>query len=242
MDKVELESALHQAGVGVRDKILFCLSLEPQRPRELADIRLVAQDAGWPQAKKANLSAYLAQAKGLVAKMPTGWKLTDAGNRHVGKAAKLPSSPASSASTTKLRAHLPKIQNADVATFVEESIKCLEYGELFEPPQLCLGLVRLVYCTTTLPRTSWRSSTQPVPRSTRKLEPVATFDDLADIKESNFLELAESGSVIGKSVKKELQTCLDFRNGCGHPNSLAIGEPRVSTHIDQLIRNVFEKF
>jgi hypothetical protein len=242
MDKAELESALHQAGVGVRDKILFCLSLEPQRPRELADIRLVAQEAGWPQAKKANLSAYLAQAKGLVAKMPTGWKLTDAGKLHVVKAAKLPSGPAPPASTSKLRAHLPKIQNADVATFVEESIKCLEYGLLRAAAVMSwVGAVGVLY-DYVLKNKLAEFNAAGAAKHQGKWKPVATFDDLADIKESNFLELAESGSVIGKSVKKELQACLDFRNGCGHPNSLAIGEPRVSTHIDQLIRNVFEKF
>ena len=75
-----------------------------------------------------------------------------------------------------------------------------------------------------------------------KWKPIVTFDDLADMKEATFLELCESSSVFGKSVKNELEACLKFRNGCGHPNSFAVGEPRVVAHIDQLIKNVFEKF
>jgi hypothetical protein len=75
-----------------------------------------------------------------------------------------------------------------------------------------------------------------------KWKAVSTFDDLADMKEATFLELCESSSVFGKSIKSELEGCLKFRNGCGHPNSFAIGEPRVVSHMDQLIRNVFEKF
>jgi hypothetical protein len=130
MDKAELESAIHQKGISVRDKVLFCLALEPQGPRTLPDIRLIGADAGWPQAKKVNLADYLAKAKGLAAKMPTGWKLTDAGKQHVINTAKLPSGPAHSAASNKLRAHVAAIHNKDVAAFVEESIKCLEYGLL----------------------------------------------------------------------------------------------------------------
>jgi hypothetical protein len=242
MDKAELESALHQPGVGVRDKILFCLSLDPQKPRELADIRLVAQEVGWPQAKKANLSAYLAQAKGLVAKMPDGWKLTDAGKQHVVKTAKLPSGPAQSAASIKLRAHLPKIKNTDVAAFVEEAIKCLEYGLLRSAAVMAwVGAVGVLY-DHVLNHKHAEFNAAGAAKYSGKWKPVAGFDDLADLKEATFLELAQSGSIIGKSVKIELEACLKFRNGCGHPNSFAVGEPRVVAHIDQLIRNVFEKF
>jgi hypothetical protein len=74
------------------------------------------------------------------------------------------------------------------------------------------------------------------------LKPATAKDDLANLKEYDFLQILQSMSVIGKSVKDELEGCLKFRNGCGHPNSLKIGESRVSAHIESLMLNVFSKF
>jgi hypothetical protein len=54
-----------------------------------------------------------------------------------------------------------------------------------------------------------------------------TVDDLALMKEYEFLQILPTISVIGKNVKQELEQCLKLRNACGHPNSLSIGEHRV---------------
>jgi hypothetical protein len=67
-------------------------------------------------------------------------------------------------------------------------------------------------------------------------------DDLARMKEYDFLQVLESTSALGKSVKAELEGCLKLRNGCGHPSSLAIGEHRVNAHLETLVLNVFAKF
>jgi hypothetical protein len=67
-------------------------------------------------------------------------------------------------------------------------------------------------------------------------------DGLARMKESDFLDILEVTSVLGKSVKQELKGCLTFRNGCGHPNSLRIGPSRVAAHVEVLIQNVFTQY
>ncbi len=67
-------------------------------------------------------------------------------------------------------------------------------------------------------------------------------DGLARMKESEFLLVLEKRSHIGKSVRKQLEKCLDLRNGCGHPNSLKIADHVVSSHIEILILNVFARF
>jgi len=43
-------------------------------------------------------------------------------------------------------------------------------------------------------------------------------------------------------VRQELEGCLKLRNGCGHPNSLKLGENKVAAHLETLILNVFAKF
>ena len=69
-----------------------------------------------------------------------------------------------------------------------------------------------------------------------------TQEDLSRLKEYEFLQILVSISALGKSVKDELENCLKLRNGCGHPNSLRIGESRVAAHIETLMLNVFAKY
>lgn len=69
-----------------------------------------------------------------------------------------------------------------------------------------------------------------------------TVDDLARMKEYEFLKVLEAVSVIGGSVKAELEACLKLRNGCRHPNSLQVSESRVASHVEILVLNVFSVF
>jgi hypothetical protein len=82
---------------------------------------------------------------------------------------------------------------------------------------------------------------EAVRRDTR-WKPAKTTDDLTRMNEHAFLQVLSATSVLGRSVKDELEGCLKLRNGCGHPNSLKVGETRVAAHIESLIENVFLAF
>lgn len=75
-----------------------------------------------------------------------------------------------------------------------------------------------------------------------KWKDAITTDDLARIRESDFLDRITTLSIIGKNVKKELKNCLDLRNSCGHPNSLQISANTAARHIEVLLLNVFKNF
>lgn len=75
-----------------------------------------------------------------------------------------------------------------------------------------------------------------------KWKPAKTADDLALMKEYEFLQVLQAISVIGKSVKTELEHCLDSRNACGHPNSFKIAGSKVAAHVEVLLLNVYEQF
>jgi hypothetical protein len=62
------------------------------------------------------------------------------------------------------------------------------------------------------------------------------------MKEFEFLQVLVGISVLGKNVKEELEVCLKLRNGCGHPNSLVVGEHKTSAHLETLIQNVYTCF
>jgi hypothetical protein len=79
-------------------------------------------------------------------------------------------------------------------------------------------------------------------RRDTKWRAAKTVDDLSRMKEFDFLQVISSISIIGKNVKDELEVCLRLRNGCGHPNSLVVGEHKASAHIETLMQNVYQKF
>lgn len=79
-------------------------------------------------------------------------------------------------------------------------------------------------------------------RRSSKWKHAKTADDLALMKEFEFLQVLHAISVIGKNLKDELEPRLKLRNGCGHPNSLQIAEHVVASHIEILTLNVFAKF
>ena len=75
-----------------------------------------------------------------------------------------------------------------------------------------------------------------------KWKAATTGDELAVMKEADFLQVLQAISVIGKNIREELEACLKYRNACGHPSSLKIVETRVVAHVETLMANVFESF
>ena len=140
-----------------------------------------------------------------------------------------------------LRNTLPKIKDDNTRAFVEEAISCYE-NKLNRAAVVLswVGAVSLLYQHVV--DTKLAAFNTEAQRRNPKWKLATTTDDLARMDEYDFLQIAEGISVIGKSVKHELEGALKFRNGCGHPNSLKIGESRVSAHIETLVLNVFAPF
>jgi hypothetical protein len=130
-----------------------------------------------------------------------------------------------------LRNTLPKIKDDNTRAFVEEAISCYE-NKLNRAAVVLswVGAVSLLYQHVV--DTKLAAFNTEAQRRNPKWKLATTTDDLARMDEYDFLQIAEGISVIGKSVKHELEGALKFRNGCGHPNSLKIGEPRQRAHRD----------
>lgn len=141
----------------------------------------------------------------------------------------------------KLRALLPGLPSADIKSFVEEAISCCERGNLRAAVVLSwVGAVAVIQQFVTANKLAEFNA--EATRRDAKWRTAKISDDLSRMKEHDFLDVLEAISVIGKNVKQELQGCLTLRNGCGHPNSLKIGDHRVSAHIEVLVLNVYSKF
>lgn len=234
---------LCKSGISKTDQLLAALSVGADKPKEVKTISAILVNAGARSLSKVNISAYLGKAKGLAIRTPHGWELSGAGKTHVRSLAAQHVAVASPATPliTNLRQLLPKIAGTDVRSFLEETIACLEGRHLRASVVLSWVGATSVLQDHVLNHHLVAFNTEALRRDP-KWKAVKAKDDFGNMKESVFLDILEQLSVIGGNVKKELKHCLDLRNGCGHPNSLVLGENRVSAHIETLILNVFSKF
>ena len=140
-----------------------------------------------------------------------------------------------------LRKHLLLISDPLTSQFLEEAIACYEYG-LYRAGVVMawVGAVSLLHEYVFVNHLV--DFNTEAHRRNSKWKHAKTKDDLGKMKEFDFLDVLETISIIGKNVKQELQNCLQLRNGCGHPNSLQVGQNKVAAHIETLTLNVFAKF
>lgn len=226
-----------------KEKLLLTLLIDSCNPKTVTEIKRLAFNAGLREANQWNVSAILRSAKKLAVHLKDGWVITTEGKKHlVSKGLGIDSHPAIKNSVDDLRKHLGTIKDKDTIIFLEEAISCLEADLKRAAVVLSwVGAISLLYQHVINHHLA--AFNVEAQRRDAKWRPAKTADDLAKMKEFNFLEVLESISVIGKSLKQELQNnCLHLRNSCGHPNSFKVGANRVASHIEVLVLNVFSKF
>lgn len=241
LDIAILKNLLHQPGFTNIDKLLLCMAFDVNTPKSVLSIKNLAKKAGFRLVDKWNVSSLLSGSKGLAIRTDDGWELTESGKEKVTQLAGGAISGVTPKIASSLRSHLSTISNHDTVTFLEEAIRCYE-TKLYRSAVVLswVGATSLLYDYVVAHKLV-EFNVEATKRDP-KWKVAKNNDDLANLKEHTFLQLLYSISMIGKSVKDELEGCLKFRNGCGHPNSLKIGESRVSGHIETLMLNVFSKF
>jgi len=241
LDANALKDLLHQPQFANLDKLILCLGVQHDAPKTVAEIKDIAKSAGLTKAKNWNISSYLVNSKGLAIRTDAGWELTGDGKKRVATLAGSVVNTPVPRVAAQLRSHLSKITNQDTRVFLDEAIRCYESKLLRAAVVFSwVGSVSVLYDHVIAHRLK-DFNTEANRRDTRWRN-AKKKDDLARMKEFDFLQVLNALSIIGKSVKDELEACLKFRNGCGHPNSLQIGEARVSAHIETLMLNVFSVF
>jgi hypothetical protein len=70
---------------------------------------------------------------------------------------------------------------------------------------------------------------------------VVNKDDFGDLKESEFIIVSRSAKLITNDVRKILDEKLGFRNSCAHPSSIAVGDYKVLSFVEDLVDNVIAK-
>ncbi len=245
LDKTLLVDLLLIPDLSRTDKLLLCLAVDSKRPKQVREIRDIAFEAGLREIKKWNISDYLRKATPFVANTKDGWRLTTAGQQRVQKIlesknlALLPPKDVA----VSLRKALERIPEAITAAFVEEAVKCYEY-QLYRASVVLswAGAVATLYDYVLSDSNRLQAFNNEARRRNPRWRDATTKDDLARMKESDFLDILEAISVIGKNTKEQLKECLRLRNACAHPSTLQISSHRVAAHLEVLILNVFSKF
>ena len=245
LDKTLLVDILQTPDLSRTDKLLLCLAVDGEQPKQVREIRDIALESGLREVKKWNISEYLRRATSLVANTEDGWRLTTAGQlqvRNILESKGLDLLPPKDVATD-LRKELGRISEVTTAAFVEEAIKCYEY-QLFRSSVVLswTGAVAVLYDYVLSNPNRLQTFNDEARRRNAKWKDAATKDGLARMRESDFLDILESISLIGKNTKQQLKECLRLRNACAHPSTLQIGSHRVAAHLEVLILNVFSKF
>lgn len=241
IDSTRLKDLLSNQGYSRLEKSLICIATDNCKPKKIKEVRDLAISSGLRVAQKWNFSQIFGTAPELVVNTDSGWELTSSGQKTVADLAGPYATAPATIIASSLRQYLPKIFDHDTKTFLEEAIECFEQHHYRAAVVLTwVGAVSLMHHY--VHKNELSSFNAEASRRDAKWKPAKSVDDLGKVKEHDFLQILESISLIGKNVKQELEACLKLRNGCGHPNSLKIGEARVAAHVEILILNVFSKF
>ena len=238
MPKVnDLKSTLHGELTQI-DKLLLVLS-SFDSPCQVSDIKARAMEAGLRAASTWNLSDVLRRSNGLAIRTGEGWEITESGQQRlqaIGLARK-----SSNQVAHDLRAELSNIVDTNTRAFADEAIKCHEFG-LYRSAIVMSWIAAIDVLRHYVINNHLGQFNAEARRVNTRWKDAKTPDDLGNMKESDFLDRLVGISILGKNVKVELKTCLDRRNGCGHPNSLRIGANTSAHHIEVLLLNVFKRF
>jgi hypothetical protein len=241
LDQNIIKELLTKSDITSRNKLLICLAQELLTPRKVSEVRDFAVSLGLRTAKNWDISSYFSKAKTLVIRTDLGWELTVEGKTLVAQIVGplLPSVTAPVVSG--LRNQLSTISNIATRAFVEESVTALE-TKLYRSAIVLAWVDAMAVLYDHVVAFQLSSFNAEATRRDAKWKVAKNHDELAKMKEYDFLQVLNAISVLGKNVKDELEVCLKLRNGCGHPNSLVVGAHKASSHVETLIQNVFAKF
>lgn len=234
---------LHRPELSITDKLLGVLLDSESSEKTVDEIRATCLPIHPKLTNYASLSTFLQSARkqGRVAMVNGKWRLLQAGRDYL--STKGVSSPSVLTRPQEdIRVYLSKISNPEIRSFVQETMLCLEAGALRAAVVMSwVGAVAILY-EHVLKHHLTDFNQEAKRRNLQKGKDATTLDNLAAMKESDFLDVLEGINVFGKNTKQELQSCLQRRNGCGHPNTHIIGAQTVAHHIEVLILCVYSKF
>ncbi len=239
MDDAQLKRLVHQK-LPRTDAILLLLH-SFQSSVGVADLRKRATQVGLRQSAKWNVSSILDRSQGAAIRTSDGWELTDQGRDRLRSLGVPIDSPNAVNLALDLRRLLEKVLDPDTHSFIKEAVRCYE-SKLLRAAVVMSWLAAVHVLKLYVVEHHLVAFNNAAAKSEGKWKPAVTTDDLGLMTERRFLDRLQEISMIGQNVKNSLIHALDLRNGCGHPNSLKVGDNAVAHHIETIIQNVMHRF
>ena len=235
-----LVSYLHDKTLTHSDKLLIILN-HINCPTNIEKMKRAAQDVGFNEIKKWNVSSKLSSIReGYAIRNTHGWQITKAGKDYLlSKGLVLTDKPLIEQASL-LRSLIKSLDN-DAKKYLEEAIVCME-NELHRASVVMTWSAAMHFLKKEVVNNHLHDFNTESVKANPKWRTAKTSDDLGLMRERDFLDRLENISLIGKDVKQQLQECLSLRNSCGHPNSLKVEKLKVASFVETLILNVFQRF
>lgn len=211
----------------------------------VSEIKERGVSCGVPRMRDWNVSRALERESKLARRVGDRWQLTTAGKTAAAALGLSPRSHVVFQTDALLQATIAAIADAERRNFLSEAHRCFAAG--LGRAAVVLSWVGAVWILQTnivqnhlaafnAAGVSRFNKTKPIFRQ------INTIEDFGRVGESDFLQLLEDIGILGKTLHKQLKDRLDFRNGCGHPNSMVVDPHSVASHIHFLCNNVYLRF
>ena len=141
-----------------------------------------------------------------------------------------------------LQKTIAKVTDTQRREFLAEAISCLEVGARRATVILAwiATLDHMYDFVIAHGLATFNAALAKQPGKVGKLV-IANKDDFGDLKESEFITVCRSAGLITHDVRKILDEKLGFRNSCAHPSSIAVGDSKVLSFVEDLVDNVIAK-
>jgi hypothetical protein len=141
-----------------------------------------------------------------------------------------------------LQRTIAKVGDQRRREFLAEAISCLEVGARRATVVLSwiAALDHLYDFVLSSGLSAFNAALAKQPGKISKVT-IATKDDFGELRESEFITVCRSAGLITSDVRKLLDEKLGFRNSCAHPSSIAVGDSKVLSFVEDLVDNVIAK-
>lgn len=136
-----------------------------------------------------------------------------------------------------------KVGDLSERVFLEEAILCLRAGAFRAAIVMTWNLAFDHLCRFVLAshldafNTQWPISYAKRNRDAR-VQAIRNFDDFAELKESEVIQVAKSAAIISADVARILDEKLQRRNSAAHPAQVTFSQLQAESYVDDLVRNV----
>ena len=221
------------------DKYLLIVG-QNASPMSNSEIKEFARLNGWRDGADSFPGSFLSKTESAIC-LPDGWTLSSKGRSKLEQAKLLSTAGVLTPVTEALEKHIATVKDPDKSRYIWEAVECAK-NKCFRASVVLswVGALYLLYNHIVTKRL--KDFNLEVKRQWPTKKEATTIDDLASLKEGDFLSVIEHIGIVTKAECKELTNCLDRRNTAGHPNSHSFQEIVVGGHIQVLINVVYLRF